>query len=311
MFPKLVIRQFLSAFVKPIIGTTAALLGAGLAGLAGSAISGISASKAAGTQADAANNAAALQKQSADEALAFQKQQYGNSLQMLNPYLQTGYGALGTLRGLMGIGGAMPQGFNLPNQAPSNQPGNASGLNPGLNGGIGGGGVLPIGFGSNPNVGNIGPIMMANAQGGSIQVPQVPSSTNANGNFSVPTAGGTTANGNFSVPNTGGSTLQGANGLPPGVMPMTGGGNASNGNMTLGNQDFSVSKLDANGNPIVDSSGNSTGGGFGSLITPYGQNFTSPTDVTEANDPGYQFRLSQGQKALENSAAARGGLLSG
>lgn len=28
-------------------------------------------------------------------------------------------------------------------------------------------------------------------------------------------------------------------------------------------------------------------------------------------DPGYQFRLQQGQKALENSAAARGGLLSG
>ena len=39
--------------------------------------------------------------------------------------------------------------------------------------------------------------------------------------------------------------------------------------------------------------------------------FTAPTDVTEANDPGYKFRLKQGQDALENSAAARGGLLSG
>lgn len=29
------------------------------------------------------------------------------------------------------------------------------------------------------------------------------------------------------------------------------------------------------------------------------------------NDPGYQFRLQQGQEALENSAAARGNLLSG
>lgn len=41
------------------------------------------------------------------------------------------------------------------------------------------------------------------------------------------------------------------------------------------------------------------------------QPFSSPTGVTEQNDPGYQFRLQQGQKALENSAAARGGLLSG
>jgi hypothetical protein len=39
--------------------------------------------------------------------------------------------------------------------------------------------------------------------------------------------------------------------------------------------------------------------------------FAPPTDVTEQNDPGFQFRLQQGQQALENSAAARGGLLSG
>jgi hypothetical protein len=39
--------------------------------------------------------------------------------------------------------------------------------------------------------------------------------------------------------------------------------------------------------------------------------FQAPTGVTEANDPGYQFRLAQGQTALQNSAAARGGLLSG
>lgn len=41
------------------------------------------------------------------------------------------------------------------------------------------------------------------------------------------------------------------------------------------------------------------------------ENFQAPTAVTEQNDPGYQFRLQQGQQALENSAAARGGLLSG
>ena len=43
------------------------------------------------------------------------------------------------------------------------------------------------------------------------------------------------------------------------------------------------------------------------LATP----FVAPTGATEANDPGYQFRMQQGEGALENSAAARGGLLSG
>jgi hypothetical protein len=48
----------------------------------------------------------------------------------------------------------------------------------------------------------------------------------------------------------------------------------------------------------------------GNLTQGYG-NFEAPTGVTEQNDPGYQFRLQQGQQALENSAAARGGLFSG
>lgn len=39
--------------------------------------------------------------------------------------------------------------------------------------------------------------------------------------------------------------------------------------------------------------------------------FSAPTDVTEQNDPGFQFRLQQGQQALERSAAARGTVLGG
>jgi len=55
---------------------------------------------------------------------------------------------------------------------------------------------------------------------------------------------------------------------------------------------------------------------LGQLLAPGGQltqgygSFTAPTGVTEQNDPGYQFRLTQGLNALQNSAAARGGLLS-
>lgn len=51
--------------------------------------------------------------------------------------------------------------------------------------------------------------------------------------------------------------------------------------------------------------------GYGSLLQGFNQPFVAPTAATEQNDPGYQFRLQQGQQALQNSAAAQGGLLSG
>lgn len=49
----------------------------------------------------------------------------------------------------------------------------------------------------------------------------------------------------------------------------------------------------------------------GSLTKTWDQQFVAPTDVTEQNDPGYKFRLQQGQEALEGSAAARGNLFTG
>ena len=55
---------------------------------------------------------------------------------------------------------------------------------------------------------------------------------------------------------------------------------------------------------LLGLSGNTKAEGYGSLL----DRFTG-ADLT--NDPGYKFRLQQGQDALENSAAARGGLLSG
>lgn len=49
---------------------------------------------------------------------------------------------------------------------------------------------------------------------------------------------------------------------------------------------------------------NTTQGAFGSLAKPYdGTNYQ--------DDPAYQARLTQGQQAIERSAAAKGGLLSG
>ena len=49
--------------------------------------------------------------------------------------------------------------------------------------------------------------------------------------------------------------------------------------------------------------------GYGSLLTPWTEQFQAPTDITEQNDPGFKARLKLGADALTNSAAARGGLL--
>ena len=50
----------------------------------------------------------------------------------------------------------------------------------------------------------------------------------------------------------------------------------------------------------------------GSLVAPYpGGAFTAPTGVDESNDPGYAFRLAQGDQAIQRGAAAGGGAFSG
>jgi hypothetical protein len=52
-------------------------------------------------------------------------------------------------------------------------------------------------------------------------------------------------------------------------------------------------------------------GAFGSLNAPFSEKFQAPTGLTEQNDPGFQARLKLGQDALERSAAAKGGVLTG
>jgi hypothetical protein len=57
--------------------------------------------------------------------------------------------------------------------------------------------------------------------------------------------------------------------------------------------------------------GSGTGqAGYGSLLQGYGS-FQAPTAAQAEAQPGYQFQLQQGENALQNSAAARGSLLSG
>ncbi len=47
------------------------------------------------------------------------------------------------------------------------------------------------------------------------------------------------------------------------------------------------------------------------LLQGFDKQFQAPTADQAAQTPGYQFQLQQGQNAIQNSAAARGGLVSG
>ena len=49
---------------------------------------------------------------------------------------------------------------------------------------------------------------------------------------------------------------------------------------------------------------------LGNLTQGYNQTFSAPTAAQAAATPGYQFQVQQATDALQNSAAARGGLLS-
>jgi len=131
----------------------------------------------------------------------------------------------------------------------------------------------------------------------------------------------------------GGPTTQGASGVATGDQkgPPTGGGLIGGGPGLTGDPTFTGGGQNKDGGPTVDPGTGATATGtpgtpqpdsgnpndpfsglnFGSLLAGYGKQFVAPTNVTEQNDPGFQFRLQEGQKALENSAAARGGVLGG
>lgn len=262
---------------------------AGGASVASGIIGSNAAKDASNAQVQAANNAAGLQHQDAQAALDFQRQQYNNSLRISNPYLQTGYGALSMLRTGLGIPGTMPEGFSLPNGNT-----NAAALNPN------GAGPMDTSFGNPDVMPAIGPgginsnrfnssflsPKLAAQQAAGMTPQQVGTPGNSTvGQTSLP-GGGFGVNPQLDPNDPTGQFNPGGTGQ----VPRTDGG--TNGAGTAGG-------LDANGNPNI---------GFGSLLTPFSEQFKAPTGT---NDPGYQFRLDQGMKALQNSAAAKGGLYSG
>lgn len=304
-----------------------------IGGVAQGAIGANAAGNAASTQASAANNAAALQAQEANNSLDFSKLQYGNSLQLMSPYINSGTSSLKQLDYLMGLtpGTGLPPGVVNPNAPQSSA---SSGLNTagllnrgtGVNGGDGSA-VLSAGSSntaSNPGFQQFqaesGQVPMSTQslaagmqqpgmiqqpgntdtaqpgiQPGMIKQPGMQADTGApSGNpaFQSPTGitGGPINVGQFQAP----GTVTGQ----PGQVPIQGGNTINQGGSAQVPQVAGAPDPNANGS-------------FGSLAQNFNQTFQAPTDVTEQNDPGYQFRLQQGQDALQNSAAARGGLLSG
>jgi hypothetical protein len=301
--------------------------------IAGSAIGANAAGNAASTQANAAEYAAQLQNQQAQQALQFQEQVYAGQQQNIAPWLQSGAGALSSLDQLLGVNPQTPgTGFSWDVAHPG-QDLNIQGNNPGA--GYTGTPIAPSNafaqqntpqqYVTDPISGRQSPLRSATYSG-------APASTSVplNSLTNPPTGSdliraGTFTSGNPSATlnaplnrygiNTnqigiqagaarGGQTGQPASGLGGLPNPITGlpRGATPAGAPTPGgttNTGAPLSNL-LGGTPTQ-----------GGLLQGWNQQFQAPTAATEQNDPGYQFRLQQGLQALENSAAAQGGLLSG
>src|SRR5271166_1154290 len=90
----------------------------------------------------------------------------------------------------------------------------------------------------------------------------------------------------------------------------SGTGALANLNYLLGNGNTGSYSTGNGGTAPLSSLVNPSLGSAGSLLQGYGQ-FQAPTAAQAEAQPGYQFQLQQGENALQNSAAARGTLLSG
>lgn len=285
-----------------IAGTTAA------AGLGGAAISANAAGNAASTQANAADQAAQLQYQASQNALQFQEQQYNQSQANLQPWLQGGANANTQLQYLMGIG---------PNPGSSTTAGGPSPI-PGMPGQVSGGPSMPTGAtpqvsqGSTAGPGNYGrpspgvalPASSTPQSGAMAATPGMAQlgtlmSGQTTGNTGSAPVGGTPSQ--VATPAGGAApqsqSLGGLMGIPPqgntGATPAPSVPGAAPGTSPVGTVDPSL-------------------GGYGSLMQAYpGGSFVAPTAEEGMQSPGTQAALGLGDQALQQSAAARGSLLTG
>lgn len=244
-----------------------------LLALGGALIGSNASNNAASTQASAANHAADLESQASQNALNFEKQQWGQTQANEAPWLQAGANGLSQLQYMLGLGGQ--------------------------NGGSQQGGFPPAQGGPIPGAGGQAPGQMPRATGGPIGRPGA--NAISAGGVDAMSPQSTLAPGGFGT--AGASQFPQANGgpaLPPGAGSTTG-------MHPLG----MVGSGTPTGTPLTGAPPNTSYGGYGSLMQPYGETFQAPTGLTEQNDPGYQARLALGQNAMDRSAAARGGVLTG
>lgn len=286
---------------------------AGGAALAGSAVAAHGAGSAASTESNAALQAAQLQHDSSQQALNFQKQQYNTTQSELAPFLQSGQSATANLDYLLGIGpnptappssttgtpgvpatmsGTNPTtGTILPPTAP--RPGAPVLTNPGakvqsagqfgdvLTAGQGITGASPSGAPGAIPPGYAGQSFNSLTQSGDPNVSPNQQTTQQWKAQGIPFQNITTSDGRTVSVRTDQAGPQASAAPPTGIQPSS---------SALVNPDL---------------------GAYGSLSKGWDQTFQAPNQLTEQNDPGFQARLNLGETALNNSAAAKGNLLTG
>lgn len=220
---------------------------------------------------NAASSAAGAQRDAANQATATSQGQYNQTRQDQLPWMNRGNAAGNQLAYLMGLPGYGPQ--------------MGVGGNSGYGGGAGSGGGTGYGGGSSPNVAGDGGGGRSNYGGnGRAQGPLMATSMVGGTGKGIPS---------YSMVNNDQAFLPTENSI--GFTGNGAGTGAGNG------QQAPV------GNPGIMQDGsqyNPSMGGYGSLTQAFG------ADQFRV-DPGYQFRLAEGAKALERSAAAKGMSLSG
>lgn len=278
---------------------------AGGAALAGSAVAAHGAGSAASTEANAALTAAQLQHDSSQQALNFQEKQYNTSQQEFAPWLQSGQSALSNLNYLLGIGPNGAASTTAPG-APSPVSTTPSTTNPTAPGAVRPGSPVLTNPGAKvqPGAGQPGSILTAGpAITGSAPAAAPPGY--AGQSFSSLTGSGDP---NVS-PNQQTTQQWKAQGIPFQNITTSDGRTVSVRTDQAGPQASAAPPTGIQ--PSSSALVNPDLGAYGSLSKGWDQTFQAPNQLTEQNDPGFQERLNLGETALNNSAAARGGLLTG
>ena len=297
--------------------TGSIMAGVGLAGsIGGAAIGANAAGNAASDQSQAAEQAAQLQYQASQNALGFQEQQYNQNQQNLQPWLQSGTGALSNLNYLMGIGPETSQQFTGA-QSSGQLPGNGQIPRSPLSGSPSpsGGPSLPSGTSplNAPRPGAMTALAGAPAGGVGAATQGSLGNVSAGGlGYTAPTANPVGSSGAF---NAGAPSVTGSPSLPQGTAyaaPTAGSGVAGGVGSIYGQGGVAAGAPSLTGGPTLPQGSAPASGGFGSLMQAYpGGPFVAPTAEQGMQSPGTQEALQLGNQSLQQSAAARGSLLTG